>query len=125
MRIICCRWLIVVVKERHCVPLAPLAQIADQADYEQRNYEEDNDYDSDDQARAAILFVRHGIIFGVQFLQRQHLFNLALRAFDVVHDHAERGDPLTGLVDRPVEACDLSSFHHDLEPAGGRGTNFD
>ena len=87
------------VQERHCVPLAPLAQVADQADYEQGDYDKDDEYDCDDQACTAILFVRQAIVFGVKFLQRQHLFNLALRAFDVLHDHAERGDPLTGLVD--------------------------
>ena len=125
MRIICCRWLVVGVQERHCVPLAPLFQVADQADYEQGDYDKDDEYDCDDQACTAILIVRQAIAFGVQFLQRQHLFNLALRAFDVLHDHTERGDPLIGLVDRPVEACDLSSFHHDLESVSGCRAHFD
>lgn len=99
VRIICSWGLVVGVQECHHVPLAPLAQVAEQADYEQRDYDDDDYYDSDDQTCAAILFVRHCVVFCVKFLQCNHLFNLTGRAFSVMLDHSERCDSLSGLVD--------------------------
>ena len=44
---IICSWGLVVVQERHLVPLASLAQVEDEADYQQCNYEKNDDYNAD------------------------------------------------------------------------------
>ena len=89
VRIICCRGQMVGVQESHCVSLASLAQVADQADNEQCDYDGDDNYDADDQTRTAILFVGHCIVFDVQLLLRHHLFNLTHRAGRVLFDYSE------------------------------------